>query len=200
MSITITKPICVIDTETTGLHPSREIWEVAVTRLGVDGQLNRIEMMLPVTLDGASDEALEIGGFHDRHPQGDRGPKDKPLTPLDEASRTLHGFTADTLIVGSNPAFDTTKIDEMLHAHGTKGKWNHRLLDLTPLTIGYLIGRGVDIELPVRSSDELARMAGVDPASKKARHTAGGDVHWCLQWAAKILDLDIPALREPGAA
>ena len=77
-----------IDTETTGLDPElHQIWEVGLIMRGAafPAMLESIpeegthdywyRWFLPVDLSRADPKALEVSGFHDRHPTGDNAPK-----------------------------------------------------------------------------------------------------------------------------
>src|SRR4051812_48622816 len=70
----MTTPICFIDTETDGVHPGRNPWEIAIIRRepGEPTAAARVwrtfvDIDLSDTPDGFG---LGIGGFDDRHPMG----------------------------------------------------------------------------------------------------------------------------------
>ena len=67
---TPTRPVCSVDTETTGLHWSREAWEIGIVKRWPDGKVQEASWFLDVDLRRADPKSLEIGGFYERHPRG----------------------------------------------------------------------------------------------------------------------------------
>ncbi len=62
-------PLCFIDTETTGIHPDRQVWEIAMIRRE-DSREQEAVFFVDVDLKLADPFGLKIGGFYDRHPAG----------------------------------------------------------------------------------------------------------------------------------
>jgi hypothetical protein len=153
-----------LDTETTGLDPTvHEPWEVAYA---VDnGPVHA--MFLPLRrLGAANNDALEIGGFHDRYTT----PGDAyDVNVFDEAMRSaLNGAT----LVGANPSFDAGML-----IHGwwdnslNEAPWHYRMLDVEAYAMGAL---GYDVPKGLRRIAEDLQDKGYDiPAPD---HTAAGDV------------------------
>lgn len=172
--------VCFVDCETTGLDPDRhEIWEVGL--IADEGTANggwtERRWLLPVDLGRADPIALRIGGFHERHPQGDdyepvsgqlsRGESDA-VGPFAQAFARL---TRGAHLVGAVVSFDEERLRRLLRANGACPEWHYHLVDVEALAAGKLGIR------PPWNSETLSLAVGVDPA-EFARHAALGDARW----------------------
>jgi DNA polymerase III epsilon subunit-like protein len=186
-------PIVFIDTETTGIHPGRKVWEVAMIRRDDSGD-TETEFFVEVDLSDADPFGLSVGQFYERHPEGRRlsGREDPPRPPLlipyhaaHEVARITHGAH----LVGAVPNFDAETLAPLLRDHGLIPSWHYHLIDVEALTIGYFHGRKhsetddaewsnavLDVGLPWKS-EEMSRAVGVDP-ERFDSHTALGDARW----------------------
>ena len=186
-------PIVFIDTETTGIHPGRKVWEVAMIRRDEDGD-TETAFFVDVDLTDADPFGLNVGRFWERHPRGrwlsGRTGELRMLdswTPLDAAivvSQKTHGAH----LVGAVPNFDAETLAPLLREHNLIPSWHYHLVDVEALAVGYLEGQAeagrqeVDesitsgVALPWNSND-LSRAVGVDPEGFD-RHTALGDAKW----------------------
>jgi hypothetical protein len=188
-------PLCFLDTETTGVHPGRQVWEIAMIRRDDSGE-TEASFFVDVDLSAADPFGLSVGRFYERHPHGQylsgrsntpggKSITDEPLTVIDaahEVARMTHGAH----IVGIVPNFDTETLDPLLRAHGLIPAWHYHLIDVEAMAVGYLRGRGWEditdaIDVPWRS-DDLSRACGVEPPSDDERHTALGDARWAQRW------------------
>lgn len=179
-----------VDIETTGLDPERHVpWEIGLI---VDGQEYR--WLLALTDDDirqADPIALDIGGFHERHPQGNRfSPSDVPLGGSIEAEgpRSAAGaigrLTHGRHLVGAVVSFDADRLVRLFARNGVKPGWHYHLIDVEGLAVGFVMGRyGISDEaersalaLPWKS-EELSRCVGVEPDAFE-KHTALGDARW----------------------
>ena len=174
-------PLVFLDTETTGLDPSRHaVWEVAIIRepalngSGTEGW----SRLLQVDLSTADPGALRINDFYGRYFHGRYpfdldvpGARSKIESP-DEAARKIAYWTAGAHLVGMVPSFDAAFLERLLRRHGYAPAWHYHLVDVEAMVAGKL---GLN---PPWRSDELSRAEGVQP-SDFARHTAMGDVEWC---------------------
>lgn len=193
----MTTPMVFIDTETDGLHANRRAWEIGMIRR-VDNGERECRMFLPLDLKFSDPEALRIGGFWDRHPAGrklsgkhlspgapgvrmpDRIPAPcEPTTPVHDAAKKVMEWTFGAHLVGANPAFDAQILERMLRAEGYLPSWHHHLVDVETVAVGWLMGQGLDVEIPWKS-DKLAARCGVPP--REDRHTALGDARWIRDW------------------
>ena len=204
-------PLCFVDTETTGVHPDREVWEVAIIRR--DGRGNQAGRQFFVELDLAQADPFALNNFrfYDRHPVGQwltnpirslypRSSGDY-LTKLG-AARTIAHLTHRAHIVGAVPNFDTEVLGQLLRRHGLMPTWHYHLIDVEAMMVGYLnalasaakgdgwssekVNALRDQAAPPWKSDELSRAIGVEPPSDHERHTAMGDAYWAMRIYDKI--------------
>jgi len=193
--------LCFIDTETTGVHPGRQAWEIAMIRR--EGEAERsIEFFVDVDLSAADPFGLKIGGFYDRHPVGRfltprTGARSMPTakdggTFLDRATaaRVVAQYTHGAHLVGAVPNFDSETLDPLLREHGYLPGWHYHLIDVEPLAVGWLHGHAAAMGTPADvitasnlpwKSDELSRHCGVEPPTEEERHTAMGDARWAMR-------------------
>lgn len=173
------RDIVFLDTETLGLERTAPIWEFAAVRLHRFGAVPDASLQFQIVhQQGAWLESLPelfVADYQDRY---DAGTAWLP----NFAAREIRDFTADAVIAGSNPAFDMERIDLLMAGAGLRPHWHYHPLDIPSMVAGYFTS-GVPNVTPLtwRSSD-LSRLIGVEP-DDFARHTAMGDVQWCLaQW------------------
>lgn len=177
-----------VDTETTGLDPrAHDVWEVAVI-LREDG-LPDEEYLWQVrpSLETAEPKALEIGRYSERFCVPDDwdavllSPSAPPFKlRLPEFLFDLQDVLKDTVLVGSNPAFDDRFLTTLLQRNGRKVQWHYRPDDVVAMAAGWLYARGGHEALarPWRSY-EISEAVGVPRPSAAAGHTALGDARWC---------------------
>jgi DNA polymerase III epsilon subunit-like protein len=188
----------IVDTETTGLDPSRhEIWELAVIdRESGTGYLWRLKPDLVKADPGA----LRVGRYYER--TGDMCRTCRPgrvhdLT-LDEGDDAAEWSGPEALaahlaplldgatIIAANPAFDAGFLTAFLNHHGEAATWHYRLRDIGSMAWGWLQAHHLPHHLAVpdmsAGTDDLARELGVEP-EKFERHSALGD---CRMVAAML--------------
>ncbi|SRR5216110_956328 len=191
--------ICFLDTETTGLHPGRLIWELAAIRREHDGKETELLIQInPIDLSNADPFALKINGFWTRNAVYGDPNFDHPaeLSVMNEraATRCIRTFTHGAHIIGAVPNFDTESLDQMFRRAEILPTWHYHLIDVETLAVGYIKGRQgilsihemVGISLPWKS-DELSMTIGVVPPTEEERHTAMGDVRWAMRIYDKIM-------------
>lgn len=186
--LTISGPICFVDTETTGVHDLSQIWEFACIRREPDGTETAVEFFINIFLHEADLFALNIGKYYDRHPQGKWLSGKSAQTPYttsygkyrdqSEAAATIARMTHNATLVGAVPSFDARQMDRLLKSEYLIPAWNHRPICIENLAVARLAADGIDFEIPWKSSSDLLKKAGVEPASEDERHTAMGDVKW----------------------
>jgi hypothetical protein len=200
-------PLCFVDTETTGVHPKREAWEVALIRRDYDGDdpgtytQTEIDFFIDVDVDKADPFGLNVGGFYGRHPMGrwlasgalanvaDKWP---PRSVREEmelpsvAARTIARMTHGAHLVGVVPNFDAEVFSRLLRRCGLLPGWHYHLIDAEAVAVGFLAaGGGTGLECkaqPPWKSDVLSLACGVEPPSGADRHTALGDARWAMRW------------------
>lgn len=183
----MTAPLCFVDTETTGVHPGRRAWEIAIVRRGHFGHEEEwLAQVEDVDLSAADPFGLKIGGFYDRHWHYRlSGTPDGEILSENEAAAKVEYLTRGAHLVGAVPSFDAEVFGDMLRRHKLIPAWHYHLIDVEALAVGYLHGRRratdtLDVPLPWKS-DDLSRAVGVEPASDDERHTALGDARWAMR-------------------
>jgi DNA polymerase III epsilon subunit-like protein len=200
-------PLVFLDTETTGVHPGRRVWEVGmIRRTAADITEDELQFFLEVDLAKADPFGLKVGGFYERHPWGqflagvqsehgvdrtrwmDFGSEDISgrLVTVRQASKLVAAWTHGAHIVGAVPNFDSEVLGKMLRYEGLVPGWHYHLVDIENLAVGYLAGRGTVMQ-PPWSSDELTAALEVEPATEQERHTALGDARWAMRIYDKVM-------------
>ena len=201
----MTRPILIVDSETTSLEPAYDtgagvIWELAVVDHGTGAA--HLWRMKP-DLARADPGALRVGKFYERT-EGMEYPYARGFA-RDLAADETDGHTYwsdapalapvvarlldDVTIVAANPAFDAGFLTAFLRANGEAPTWHYRLRDIGSMAYGWLQGRKRGAEwIPAfdASTDEFARALGVNP-DREDRHSALGD---CML-AGTMLDVII---------
>lgn len=139
------RPLVFVDTETTGLGPHRQAWEVAAIRRDVDGTETSLEFFMPVDASKAEPGALNVGGYYSRHPDGIAvatrapqtvGPVPAPpvhrpaAVPMHRAAEKIAAFTAGATLIGANPAFDAQVLERIVRSAHLEPRWHFRLIDV----------------------------------------------------------------------
>lgn len=191
----MTAPLVFLDTETTGVHPGRRPWEIAMIRRDDAGERTLVLQVEDVDLTEADPFGLRVGRFYDRHVRySAKGKADQFVTEAG-AARWVEHWTRGAHIVGAVPNFDTETLDAMLRRHRLLPAWHYHPVDVENLAVGYLRGLlSVESLLPPGraeqlravltppwSSEELSRECGVEPAADEERHTALGDARWAMR-------------------
>lgn len=181
-----TTPLVFLDTETTCLDRwRRRAWEFAAIRREPDGRSTRLHLMISdVDLADASQIALGIGRFYQRHPlwsstvsplgaPPERVPQpgEPTLVPERVAALAIEWITRGAQIVGSNPEFDVTTLSSMFHRHGLIPSWHYQ-----PWCVKSMVAGKTGI-LPSNQSHAAALMSIPSPVEQE--HTAMGDVEVC---------------------
>ncbi|MGN8245258.1 hypothetical protein ACTHAM_002377 [Cellulomonas soli] len=208
-------PLVFVDTETTGLHPGRKAWEIALIRVDEDGNgRGRSCFIGDVDLSGADPKGLQVGGFYDRHPlynglhRSPTGRERSWYSPepwgghadyrvLSEAQAAVwvEQWTRGAHLVGAMPWFDAEVLDSLLRRARRVPAWHYHLIDVEALALGSLaaflapLDRGPEAlaDAVPWSSDELSRAIGVEPPAGEHRHTAMGDARWAQQIYQRVM-------------
>ncbi len=189
---TASTDLCFVDCETTGLDPVvHAIWEVAIITRGSpplsesavadehgDYEYRFLVPVHPIDLANADPVALDIGGFHQRHPQGneylgtsyfDLDLREDTMTIIAD---TVVALTAGSHLVGAVPSFDEERLRRMIGLHSADSPgWHYHLVDCEALAAGATKTK------PPWDSEDLSRSVGVEP-DRFDRHTALGDARW----------------------
>ena len=200
-------PLVFIDTETTGTHPGRRPWEIAMIRRE-DGIDTRIVIQIEdIDLSNAEPKGLEVGGFYNRH--RNYAPKAEWQDGVyfyNEAIASIYveKWTRGAHLVGVGPAFDAATLDAMLRRHKLIPAWHYHVIDVSAMGLGYLRGladhghssltcqdspncAAAETIAPPYKSDQVAAACGVRPLPEHLRHTALGDATWAMEWYDTII-------------
>jgi hypothetical protein len=179
--VSIDRPVCFIDTETTSLRPDRRVWEWAVIRVQPDGIAETSEgfvMASSLDLGNADPMSLKIGRFYERHPQFNgsilEGLVDSSLYSEYSMAAAVERHTRDALIVGAVPNFDTEVLAAHMRAAGFAPAWHYHLIDVETLAAGQL---GM---LPPWNFDSVLTAYEL-VYDETRRHTAMGDAEMAAQ-------------------
>ena len=178
--MTIEAPLVFLDTETTGLALTDDIWEFSAIRRDPNG----IETGCGMFIEHSAEKAARL-------PERFRADLERRYNPpfvltQKEAAREIASFLAPSPsgqkvhIVGAVPSFDTERIALLLARFGHKPEWHHHLIDVEALMVGHLAATGVSVALPWRS-DDLSLAIGVQPPPEDLRHTATADALWTMR-------------------
>jgi hypothetical protein len=172
------RDLCILDTETLGLDRRAPVWEFAAVRLDRGGYL-RLETSFQI-LHNESDwlETLPESFADDYRARYDEASAMRPSV----AAVEIRAVTDGAIIAGSNPSFDMDRLEMLLRQYGIEPGWHFHPLDIPSMVAGH-VAAGIPNVSPVTwRSSELSRLVAVEP-DEFARHTALGDVNWCLaQW------------------
>lgn len=157
-----------IDVETTGLCPeTHEIIEIAIIGSGI--QYHR--KVKPLNIASADENALHINGYNcfqwrEAH---------HPRSIAHEVAHLIKGCT----IVGHNPRFDMSFVDELLHQYDCDVWYDRKLIDTTVLAHEHLVPCGLNSA----SMDSIRDFFGW---SKIGSHSALKDAKDCMMLYYKL--------------
>jgi hypothetical protein len=178
----VTALMVFIDTETTSLRPDRRAWEVALIRREPGQPESEHRWFVhhdDLDLGNADLFSLRVGRFHERHPQAEGVDGEKRVM------RCVEELTRGAVLVGAVPSFDAEVLAARMRACGVAPSWHYQVQDFETLIAGFLRGQGKPVPGLPWKSDDLSRLAGVEPPGEDERHTALGDARWALRaWDA----------------
>lgn len=160
------RPIVAVDTETDGLGDDRLPWEIALIRREPDGATTEYQWFVPIPLHPSHTDALNIGGYFQRHPGRDYqhahtltphtihnaplprscGPEAVAETPglllsWPSTLRVLTTVLDGATLVGAQPHFDAYTLWRFMVLAGHSEPfppWHYRLVDVESMTYGAL--------------------------------------------------------------
>lgn len=168
-----------IDVETTGVHPDRRVWEIGMierTSVMPDVEQHLFVDSRDLDLGNADGRALNIGRFHERHPE--MAPTVSDITRMvDEyqAMQIVERVTRDAILVGVNVQFDAEVLANRMRYHGIYPAWDFNLIEVKSLCAGYLVGLGGRLPAPPWSSGQVTEWLGLPALDADVAHTALGD-------------------------
>lgn len=196
--------ICFIDTETTGVHPARQAYEIAMIREG----FGEYSFFVHCDMDQADPFGLNVGRFYDRHPQGLHlsGKIPDPFMAVNadgeflnqrDAAITVAQWTHGATLVGAVPSFDVDTLAPLLRQYGIMPAWHYHPGDVEAMAVGWLWGRAerpdsmspehlAELLTPPWNSRDLSSACGVEMPTEEERHTALGDARWVKRWYQKL--------------
>lgn len=191
--------VCVVDTETTGLHPDRRAWDIAVIVREPGRPDDRHQWYVradDLDLGNASRRSLDVGRFYERHPEYQSRPYPHAAKPEGAVLREVERLTRDAYILGAVPSFDADVLGRRMREHGILPSWDHHLADIEAMASGWLHAQASSLALsggvwaeraadmrviasPPWDHHALSRAANTEPDDYD-RHTALGDCAWTL--------------------
>lgn len=175
-------PIVFLDTETTGLSLTDDIWEFAAIYREPSGDEYRLHLF--IEHDPVKAAAL---------PESFRADLARRFDPAKaytqkNAALLIHDFLdLKPHIVGACPNFDTERLAILLRRHGFEPAWHYHLIDVENLAVGYLAAIGKPLS-PPWDSNELSAAIGVDP-EHFSRHEAMADAEWARAIYDRVMGL-----------
>lgn len=169
-----------LDTETTGLTLTDDIWELAAIRREDDGTETTLHLFIEHEENKCRDLPESFRADH-----YERFPSHGRETSKRDAAWAIYRFIQPSFsaerphVVGAVPNFDTERLARMFRTviDQIKVPWHHHLIDVEALAVGYLAGLRLPLPALPWDSNDLSAAVGVDP-TKYARHTAMGDAEW----------------------
>lgn len=175
------RPILFLDTETTGLTPEDEIWEVAAV-LRAGGHETVFHAFVQHDVDKAANLPASFAADH-----AQRYDPDAAITPAQMCERLLSLMEDRPHVIGAVPNFDTERLARLFRYFGydTESSWHYHLVDIETLVVGCLLGKyGIRVPLPW-DSKLISLAVGIKPSGPGVEHTAMGDVQWVMKlWDA----------------
>lgn len=173
------RPLCFVDTETTGLHADAQAFELAWKREDADTVQT---LILPHTLYGADPIALKVNRYRER------GISNRYVATEDDVDCFRRDVTDATLVV-ANPVFDVPHLMNLLGFQ----VWHYRIIDVETYAMPILGHRR-----PQGMSTLYRQLTERGYSLPEPDHTAGGDVvalecvfHILRSMAEKIIGQDI---------
>lgn len=178
-----------LDTETTGLGPDSQPWEIGMIIRDPDTEDLEKQLFLDVDQTTADPYALTMSGFWERHPEHARRGRVTRLQPVTGSSEAAHAVakaTHQAIIVGANPAYDMGVLERFLRAHGRIPTWDYHPYDMEAVAVGWLLGTGQAAGVAEAhqrwSSYRISEACGVARPDADSAHTAMGDARWARDW------------------
>lgn len=178
----MTADVVFLDTETTGLAVTDDIWEIGAIRRHSDKTVSELHMF--VEHDVRKCRTLPQSYRADHDARYDH----RISVPREDAASIIAEFLDDAVhIVGAVPNFDTERIGILLADFGIEPSWHHHLIDIETLIVGHQLGSGQLLPPLPWKSDELSRVIGIEPPGPGERHTAMGDARWVQRMWNRIM-------------
>ena len=169
-----------VDTETTGLDPSRhELLEVAAIRTSPDGLtiISKYEAKLkPLHLETAEPKALQVNGY-----SAEEWADDKCVSPV-RVVDALQKMAGGTVLVGQNVSFDEGFLSPLFISTGLNPPWGYHRVDTVSLAWPLFVHTGLE----GLSLSKLCAFLGV---AQMPTHRAAADVEACRQVYLKLMDM-----------
>jgi hypothetical protein len=166
--------IVYVDTETTGLLPHHDVFEIAMIKGGEE-----VVLWLPADLSKADPDALRINRFYDRQKEG----HERHGVKGEEGAWRIAEFTSGCTLAGIVPSFDVNMVNGFLLKFGLRPAWNYWMRDVVTFAAGALGLRGKT------NSRIVSEALGVALPGPDEVHTALGDARWAKRIDQRALEL-----------
>jgi len=169
-------PLLFLDVETLGLDIAAPVWELGAIQVDTDGRAVG-ELDITIAHDPGNWVATLPPSFQDNYEN--RYHPDGAASPILAMRKLAIMVEPGTIVMGSNPSFDTARIERLVAQLGLPDPlWHYHPMDIPTLAHGWLCGKGI-FPAPPWKSDFISQACGVDVRDFD-RHTAFGDAQWCL--------------------
>jgi len=176
-----------VDTEATGLdHDRHELTEVSWVVRFEDGREAERTYYPQHTLDGATEEALQLTQYHSRI-------ADQPRTPMAEWLGQFLEDARGAALVGAVPDFDARHLLKACRKLGLEPTWDHHLLDVETLALP-LIAPGPEIP---RSLAKTCAALGIEHDRSQA-HGALYDAKQAMRVFDRVWEVVATARADGG--
>lgn len=193
-------PLVFVDTETTGVGPLDEPWEVFLLRRDPDGREE--ELHLFVEHDETLAEGLPAEFARDRFVRFSEAVWRHDVVTRTEAAFMIDDFlwggelvAASSLerphLVGACPWFDAAMIGGLYARLGIEVPWSHHLIDIENLALGVLATYGVELAVPWSSTAMMRRLGSSAVRPVEGRHQARADALWARDVFDLIMNLPV---------
>lgn len=199
MDRSIPAPIVFLDTETTGLGPDDEIWEIAAVRRDWDGNvLTKTTMQLFVEHDEKKCRRLPDAFREDhdaRFPSPCSSRVDSRAAAADAMRDLFRRDEHDTrpVVVGINPGFDLGHISRLIATHrpvADPAPWDYTPVDARHLAVGALIAFPVRFVTGATPDDRFVGGVVYAPAEAVEVHPRFEGPPWASEEVSRAIGVD----------
>lgn len=134
------KPLCFLDTETTGLDSSiHEVIEVAIVKEYPDGRTQHYQSLIrPENIENAAPKALELNGYAANPARWEQMETMATVGPL------ILNVLKGSVVVGHNVGFDLDMLEANMKRAGLEPRLPYHKIDTVTLAYEHLVPCGLE--------------------------------------------------------